>query len=280
MCINPLGTVYNVVSILNTLKIILKEIELNDEYFFNEGGIYKSFYLHSSISHSDINELKKILLHKINVANNYITKSKWIFITLGTSYVYRHKSLNIIVSNCHKQPTCVFDNYLLSVEETYNYLEEIIIKIKNINANCKIIVTISPVRYLKYGAFGNTLSKSTLFLAISKLLSVYSDVIYFPAYEIFIDELRDYRYYALDMVHPGEAGIEYLWERFCTVFFDAETLEEMNEIRRVLLSLEHKPIFKESEQYKEFKKTLSEKIIELKHKYPYLDFEEEIKMIH
>ncbi|MCX7955154.1 MAG: GSCFA domain-containing protein [Bacteroidales bacterium] len=280
ICVNPLGTIYNPASILNTIKIICGKLKLYDDDFFKEGEIYKSFYLHSSIASPNIDYLKKHLDEKIKKAFYFIKNSKWIFITFGSAFVYKHKILNIIVTNCHKQPAKIFENYLLSLEETSKYIENIIEEIRCHNINSKIVFTISPVRYLKYGAFENNLSKATLFLSVKRSLDKFNNIIYFPSYEIFMDELRDYRYYDIDLIHPNNIGIEYLWEKFCKVFFDNKTLEEMKEIKNVLQILEHDPFFKETNEYKKLMKETLQKILKLKEKHPYLDFIEEINTIN
>ncbi|MBR0181369.1 MAG: GSCFA domain-containing protein [Prevotella sp.] len=192
---------------------------------------------------------------------------KTVFLTLGTNHVYRLKETGEIVDNCQKRPQLLFSEEELSVDECADYLMQAISILHNINPEMNIVLTVSPIRYRKYGYHGSQLSKATLLLAIDKILGD-SRISYFPAYEIVNDELRDYRFYKPDMLHPSEQTVEYIWERLVATFFSDEARRFLEEWRPVKQALGHKPFDPQSEEYKALMDKTMLKIAELKKKYP------------
>ena len=180
-----------------------------------------------------------------------------------------------IVSNCHKTPANKFTRRLLSITEIYESLNSIIEISKRLNPNIKIIFTLSPVRHLKDGHHGNTVSKSLLFSALHNIQEKNSNILYFPAFEILMDELRDYRFYADDMIHPSSKAIEYIWKKFCNAFFNAETIGFIKEIEDLKRAMQHKPFFTETEDYKNFRTQNFANACTLSNKLQYLDFKTE-----
>ena len=199
-------------------------------------------------------------------------------LTLGTNRVYILKETNEIVDNCRKQPQNLFREEQLSIEECVNYLSLAIDRLIELNKDIKIIVTVSPIRYAKYGFHGSQLSKATLLLASQQLLERYPDrVEYFPAYEIVNDELRDYRYYAADMLHPTEQAVDYIWERFSDTYFSQSTTDFIAEWRPLKQALAHKVLDATSNDFIKFKQSSIEKLNSIAEKYPLLDVTNELQ---
>ena len=199
-------------------------------------------------------------------------------LTLGTNRVYILKETNEIVDNCRKQPQNLFREEQLSIEECVNYLSLAIDRLIELNKDIKIIVTVSPIRYAKYGFHGSQLSKATLLLASQQLLERYPDrVEYFPAYEIVNDELRDYRFYAADMLHPTEQAVDYIWERFSDTYFSQSTTDFIAEWRPLKQALAHKVLDATSNDFIKFKQSSIEKLNIIAKKYPLLDITNELQ---
>lgn len=199
-------------------------------------------------------------------------------LTLGTNRVYILKESNEIVDNCRKQPQNLFREEQLSIEECVNYLTLAIDRLIELNKDIKIIVTVSPIRYAKYGFHGSQLSKATLLLASQQLLERYPDrVEYFPAYEIVNDELRDYRFYAADMLHPTEQAVDYIWERFSDTYFSQSTTDFIAEWRPLKQALVHKVLDATSNDFIKFKQSSIEKLNSIAEKYPLLDVTNELQ---
>ena len=199
-------------------------------------------------------------------------------LTLGTNRVYILKETNEIVDNCRKQPQNLFREEQLSIEECVNYLSLAIDRLIELNKDIKIIVTVSPIRYAKYGLHGSQLSKATLLLASQQLLERYPDrVEYFPAYEIVNDELRDYRFYAADMLHPAEQAVDYIWERFSDTYFSQSTTDFITEWRPLKQALAHKVLDATSNEFIKFKQSSIEKLNLIAKKYPLLDVTNELQ---
>lgn len=199
-------------------------------------------------------------------------------LTLGTNRVYILKESNEIVDNCRKQSQNLFREEQLSIEECVNYLSLAIDRLIELNKDIKIIITVSPIRYAKYGFHGSQLSKATLLLASQQLLERYPDrVEYFPAYEIVNDELRDYRFYAADMLHPTEQAVDYIWERFSETYFSQLTAEFIAEWRPLKQALAHKVLDATSNDFIKFKQSSIEKLNSIAEKYPLLDVTNELQ---
>ncbi len=196
---------------------------------------------------------------------------KTVFLTLGTNHVYRLKETGEIVDNCEKRPAALFEEEELTVDECAEYLRKAVELLRVHQPDVQIVLTVSPIRYRKYGYHESQLSKSTLLLAIDKLLHLTSDIthlFYFPAYEIVMDELRDYRFYAADMLHPSEQAVDYIWEQLAKWCFSNEAIAFMDEWRPIRQALTHRPFNPESEEYLRFMQQTHERLAAFKKKYP------------
>ena len=256
--INPFGILFNPKAIEN---LIVSALE-NRIYTKNE-LVFNNERWHCFDSHSDFsNEDKKEVLATINSALKQTKKQlktvSHIIITLGTSWVYRYNKTDDLVGNCHKISQKEFTKELLSVDEIVSSLENIINSVKAINKNVTVIFTLSPVRHLKDGFIENNLSKAHLLTAIDKVLD--NDVNYFPAYEIMMDDLRDYRFYKKDMLHPNEIAVDYIWNKFVATWINTSEKETMEKVEQIQKGLAHKPFNENSKQHQKFVKNLKQKI--------------------
>lgn len=273
--VNPLGVLYNPVSVANGLKLLIRNPKVTKEDLWFEDPLWLSFFHDTSFSGMD----PQLVLSKINTSleehSKWLQNTKFLFISLGTAWVYRHKKTGLIVSNNHKIPAREFERFRLSVDEIVKDFSEIIRKIQQINPAVHIIFTVSPVRHLKDGASENQVSKSTLLLSIDELKKL-QKVDYFPSYEIMMDELRDYRFYAPDMIHPGTTGIDYIWQRFEETYITDEARRIMKQVEKVNKAFRHRPLNANSEEYKTFAEKQIHLINSLHQSHPFLDFTEEL----
>lgn len=209
---------------------------------------------------------------KLNLLRNFLEEASHVFITLGTSWVYSYKTDNKIVANCHRVPNQYFDKNLLSTAEIQQHLETIQNLIRQVNPGASIVLTISPVRHIKDGMVENQVSKSHLIAAVYFFVQQNQSAFYFPSYEILIDELRDYRFYAEDMIHPSRQAIAYIWEVLVKNYVAKDAWGLMKEIDSIQKSLCHRPLHEDSDEFKMFKSKLNERITSLMIKCPYITF--------
>lgn len=196
-------------------------------------------------------------------------------LTLGTNHVYRLKETDEIVDNCQKRPQSLFREEVLSIDECVGFLSQAVDSLVKRNPDIKVIITVSPIRYAKYGFHESQLSKAVLLLSANEMEKRYAGkVFYFPAYEIVNDELRDYRFYASDMLHPSEQAVEYIWECFSASLFGADTLQFLKEWQPIREAINHRPFNPDSEAYKEFVNNTLVKVRALKQKYTDLELED------
>jgi hypothetical protein len=275
--INPSGTVYNPVSVCNAIETIISDRDFLQSDLYNYKGTWLSFHHYTDFS-SD-NPLT--VLEKINTeskrAHSFLANCGFLFITLGTARVYRLKETGQIVSNCHKIPASYFEPDILAVDEIVALWADLLDKLNRLFPMLKVIFTISPVRHWKDGAHGNQVSKSVLFLAVEKLLIHPSSPAYFPAYEIVMDELRDYRFYSDDMLHPSSLAIDYIWEYFSGSYLDKKTLDLYNEVVKIRKATTHRINKNSDTGIKDFVSGMLKKISDIESKAPEIDFSVEKK---
>ncbi len=276
--VNPFGVLYNPLSIAKSMSILLDGKTYHEKDLRFDKGIWYSLMHHSSFSSTNQSEcLEKINL-RIVKGGEMLGKARWIIFTWGTARVYEWKETGEIVGNCHKLPDRLFTRRLLGVEEVVSVFGSLLKKIHLINPDAQFLFTVSPIRHAKDGMHGNQLNKAVLLLAIEKLCREIPSCHYFPSYEIMLDELRDYRFYADDMLHPTPLAVNYIWECFCSSFFTADTLRIMKDWQEIRKALEHRPFDAKSEAYYTFLSQIMLKIERLKEKFPYLDVQNEIAL--
>ncbi len=274
---NPFGILFHPKAIEALIeKGIHEEFYAADDLFFHNEQ-WHCFDANSKLSASSKDVLLYNLNEQIRLVKQNILKATHIIITLGTSWVYRHIESNTIVANCHKVPQKQFKKELLSVEEISESLKHILSLIGNVNHNVSIVLTVSPVRHLKDGFIENTQSKAHLISAIHHLIDTQSmignsQLTYFPSYEILMDELRDYRFYTEDMIHPNQTAINYIWERFKDVWISKCVYKTMDEVDGIQKGIQHKPFNPNSSDYQEFLRQLEHKKRLIQKQFPHITF--------
>ena len=269
---NPFGIIFNPISLE---KIILRSIHKkyfteNDIFFHNEA--WHCFEVHSELSNPNKTEFLTALNQLIDTTNGHLEKATHCLITLGTSWVYKHIESDELVANCHKVSQKQFVKELLSVADVEASLKRIVSEIQVVNPNCKFIFTISPVRHSKDGFVENNISKSHLITALYHFLSNTSSSIYFPSFEIMMDELRDYRFYAEDMLHPNQTAIDYIWMKFSENYINETEFETMQHVSEIQKALNHRPFNPNSESHLKFQDNLKQKINAIVANYPEIKF--------
>ncbi len=267
---NPFGILFQpkAIETLISKAINQKEYTEEDIFFYNEQ--WHCFETHSKISNTSKAELLKQLNQQLNLTALQLNNSTHIIITLGTAWVYRFLESNKLVANCHKVPQKQFRKELLSVDAILESLQNSIALIRSVNSKASIIFTVSPVRHIKDGFIENTQGKAHLISAIHKISN--HQLIYFPSYEIMMDELRDYRFYAEDMLHPNQTAINYIWEKFQDVWISNETFKIMDAVAAVQKGLQHKAFNPNSEAHKKFLQNLEEKKKQLQAQFQHIAF--------
>ena len=270
--VNPFGIIFNSVSLekLVVRSIHKKYFTEKDIFFHNEA--WHCYEVHSELSNPDKVEFLENLNQLIDSTNQELTNLTHIIITLGTSWVYRHIETHEIVANCHKVPQKQFVKELLSNEQIDDSLQIIIAEIHAVNPNCNFIFTVSPVRHIKDGFVENNVSKAHLISALHSSNFQLSTSSYFPSYEIMMDELRDYRFYAEDMLHPNQTAIDYIWIKFFENYVDEKEFATMQQVCDIQKALHHRPFNPNSESHLKFLDSLNQKINTLVKKYPQLQF--------
>ncbi|MFA6924976.1 MAG: GSCFA domain-containing protein [Bacteroidales bacterium] len=270
--INPFGIVYNPTSIKNCLEILIDKSIFKKENLQSYNEQWFSFFHHGRFSNSNIDECLNNINERIEYSSEFLKSSEFLFITFGTAWIYKLRTTGKTVANCHKLPENNFDKKILSVEEIVGEYKILITSLLKFNPKLKIIFTISPVRHWKDGAFGNQVSKATLILAINKLLDLFKNTKYFPSYEILMDDLRDYRFYADDMLHPNNTAVNYVFEKFSQMYFDEETIKIISEIEKINKDLKHKPFNNNTKSYQNFIEKIKIQKEKLISKHPFIKF--------
>ena len=279
--INPYGILYNPLSAATVIREIANGKVYTEEDLFEYREYWHSRMHHGSFSAATPEKALLQINSRLKEASSRFPTLEYLMLTWGTAFVYRQKENGNIVSNCHKQPESCFDRRILSVDEIVQTYASLLTELAEQNPKLKIVATVSPIRHIRDGFHANQISKSTLLLALDQLQRQFSDrLFYFPSYEIVMDELRDYRFYAEDMLHPSNVTLEYLWKRFSEVFFSPETELINIDVSSIYKDLSHKPYHPEAEDYQRFLKQIVLKIERLTRKYPYLDFKNEIELCH
>lgn len=272
---NPFGIIFNSNSIEKLIFRAVQNRNFTDEDVFFQNERWHCFEVHSDLSHPNkdlflnkLNELLHLFSKEILAANHFI-------ITLGTSWVYKSVVSNEIVANCHKIPQKEFTKQLLSTAEISVSLQNIVALLNQINPNCQFIFTISPVRHIKDGFVENQVSKANLIAAVYNLTTTENaakNITYFPSHELMMDELRDYRFYNQDLLHPNQTAVDYIWSRFIETYIEKSAITTMNEVESIQKGLQHRSFYPDSVSHKKFLNNLSERINALKALHPRMDF--------
>lgn len=282
---NPNGILFDPRSVCNSLISYIENKQYKKEDLFYLNEIWNSWEHHSRFSNINAEEALKIINESQQQAYNFLKDADWLIITLGSSFSYRLTTEATLgglqnnngVANCHRAPSQWFNKHLLTIDETISLLDPTYHWLKQFNPKLKIIFTISPVRHIRDGVIENNRSKARLIEAVHHMINKFPGLYYFPAYELVIDVLRDYRFYDIDMVHPNYPATEFVMEKFREGFIDEQSQQLMEEIKKVVIARKHKPFQPETNAHKAFLKTHLEKSKELQSKFAFLNLKDEIK---
>lgn len=272
---NPFGVLFNPVSVQIGLEILTERRLFTESDLYSFNGRWISFNHYTMFSDPDQRTCLQRINDSIVSASEFLSDARFLFITFGTAWVYEFRKTGQIVANCHKIPAAEFRRFLLNPGDIVHACDVLLEKLNAFNPDLNIVFTVSPIRHWKDGATGNQLSKSILLVAIHHLVERHRNAQYFPSYEIFMDELRDYRFYDKDMIHPSEAGLDYVWERFTGTFISGESTGIMKEVEEIRKARNHRPVNHDSAGFLEFRKKIRKKIDLLHQKYPGLNLSEE-----
>jgi len=269
--VNPMGTLYNPLSIAQGVSRLIDGTPVSGQELFQQGGLWHSYQFHSRHSMPDKQATLDRMNERISQGHDWLRQCQLLTITLGTAMVYRLRSTGEVVANCHKVPQHQFDRHMATVGEMSTALDATLRRLHEYNPQLRIIVTVSPIRHIADGLDVNSLSKASLRVAIADALARHEDYTdYFPAYEIMLDDLRDYRFYSADMVHPSEVAVEYIWQVFQATYLDDRSALAVARCERVNKRLQHRPMSASREVTDRFNADTRTVVRNLVKEYPYL----------
>jgi GSCFA family protein len=273
---NPHGILFDPLSVSNSLVSYIqnKQYTENNLVYLNE--LWQSWQHHSIYSNINKEACLKNINESQNRAHSFLKKTKWLIITLGSSFSYRLIENNQPVANCHRAPAQMFRKHLMTIEETNTSLDNCLFQLFHFNPDLRVIFTVSPVRHIRDGVVENNRSKARLIEVVHHLANKFDRIHYFPAYELVIDILRDYRFYDLDMVHPNYQATDYVLQNFSEHYIDAASRAAMHEIKKIVIARKHKAFQPETHAHKQFLQAHFIKTLELKSKYPFLELDDEL----
>jgi len=265
---NPHGILFHPLALERAVSDCLLQTQYKKEDLFFNGEVWTSLNHHGKFNHSDSAVVLDSIRSQIRQGHTFLKSATHLVLTLGTAWVYKHLSQDSYVANCHKIPQNEFNKILLSPEEILTSLERIVSQVREVNPSIAVLLTVSPVRHIKDGMVENTRSKARLHEAVHQWVTGQEDASYFPAYEIMMDDLRDYRFYKSDLIHPNELAVEYIWEKFIESRIKPSAVKLMQEAESIHRALEHKPLQDDSETYRDFKEKIEKQIVNLEEKHP------------
>ena len=267
---NPCGIVYNPVSLLDQIDRCIRAEPYTEEDLIRHGGLFHGLYHHGAFSSPDESVALARMNESLLQGHQDLMKTDVLMITMGSAIGYFYKPNGKLLANCHKIPAGEFDRKFLTPEDIVEKFSKIVQKLQACQPGINIILTISPVRYLKEGFTDNSLSKSVLVLAIHQILKKFKHTHYFPAYEILLDDLRDYRFYKGDMVHPNEQAVDFIWAKFMASYFDEPATKTWEAVHELNLARCHRPLHPDTHAHRQFLSELEMKILEMKREFPHL----------
>ncbi len=268
--VNPFGVLFNPASISENIGLLLNKKAFNKNDLFLHNSLWASYMHSTQFSDPDLEKCLNKINSRLSEAADRISTINYLVLTFGTAWMYKLAENKKVVANCHKLPSDNFVRQRLSADEIVLAYAKLIEQLKAINPGIELIFTVSPVRHWKDGPTENAISKGILLQATQEITRLHKNTHYFPAYEIVMDELRDYRFYAPDMLHPSEVAVDYIFKRFSDVYFEAETIQCMNDVKSYKSGLSHRPIHTETTEFEKFAQHLATKRQDLLNKYPIL----------
>lgn len=261
---NPFGTIYNPHSIHKAIRYSIVNKPITENTFVQRDDVFLNYDFHSAFSSMNLIHLQEQLKAAVAEIHSFLCGTQWIMITYGTAWVYERRDTKEVVANCHKMPQALFTKSLLTQKKIIDSFEDMYAALKSINPDIRILLTVSPVRHVKETLELNGVSKSVLRVACHTLAEQHPDVQYFPAYEIMMDDLRDYRFYKPDMIHPTSVAEEYIWQKFGEQYFDDKLKSFLLSWREIQSALAHKPFHPKSSSHQQFLSETLKKLEELK----------------
>jgi hypothetical protein len=254
--VNPFGTIYDPLSMTRLLLMAMQDQEPDQSTSVKSEGVWKNLLLHSSFSGLSKNELNLKIRAQLGQVKKQLAKADWLMMTFGTAFVYEFKETNQLVANCQKLPAKYFTKNLASHATIFKDFEDFLKELRAFNPKIKILLTVSPVRHIRDGLTENSVSKSVLRILCNTLSQEHDAVYYYPAYEIVLDDLRDYRFYKDDLIHPNSQATDYIWKHFTASMFNSELIDFINQWKKVYTSLNHRPFNPGSYEHQQFLKKL------------------------
>ncbi|MFD3002303.1 GSCFA domain-containing protein [Pontibacter toksunensis] len=265
--VNPFGTIFNPLSVCLLLQAAAGSPYNFEEHLVEQNGIWYAYDLHSSLSSPDKQKLLQQIEERVQQTGKHLQQASLLIITLGTAVAYRLHGRGKVVANCHKLPAKNFERVLLHTEGIKQVFEQIIPLLRQTNPKLKVLLTVSPVRHVKETLSMNSVSKATLRVLCHQLEEAHHNVGYFPAYEIMMDDLRDYRFYKQDMLHPTEVAEDYIWQKFVAAYYDITFQQFLETWQKLQRAVAHRPFHQESEAHQAFLRSTLQKLSELEGKY-------------
>lgn len=254
--VNPYGTIYDPLSMTRLLRMAMDDSEPDDSTMVQSEGVWKNLLLHSSFSGLSKDELSLKIRAQLSQVKKQLATADWLMMTLGTAFVYTLKETEKLVANCQKLPAKNFTRSLASHATLLKDFEMFLVELKEFNPKIKILLTVSPVRHIRDGLTENSVSKSVLRILCNTLSREHANVYYYPAYEIVLDDLRDYRFYKDDLIHPNSQATSYIWKHFTASLFDRELGDFINKWQKLYTSLNHRPFNPASHEHQQFLRKL------------------------
>jgi hypothetical protein len=270
--VNPFGILFHPLALEKFIGFAVQQKVFSEADIFFYNGLWHCFDAHSGLSHPDKEVMLQQLNNALQTARLALSKASHLILTLGTAWAYRHSQSGAIVANCHKVPQKEFTKELLSVNEVCRSIIAIKTFVKSINPFIQLVITVSPVRHIKDGFIENQRSKAHLLAGLHEAIADGDSVTYFPSYEIMMDELRDYRFYADDMIHPSPLAIDYIWQRFSESFISNDAHAVMAEVEAIQKGYAHRAFNPDSEQHKKFLSALQQRAETLQKTYSHITF--------
>src|SRR5690554_761124 len=270
--VNPHGVLFNPFSVAAALEAFLENRQVGLGDLVERDGLWHSFQHHGSFSGPDAGKVVQDINAATLKGHSFLKEARCLVVTFGTAWVYALGEAHQVVANCHKFPARDFQRYRLSAQAVVERWQRLLVALRQENPDLQVIFTVSPVRHWKDGAHGNQLSKAVLLLAVEELVEQDGRNAYFPAYELMMDELRDYRFYADDMLHPSAQAVDFIWDRFSGAWLNEEALAFYRELQKLLTELRHRPLHPGALSFESFRKKTAQKIADLVKRYPNLDF--------
>ena len=258
--VNPLGIAYNPISLGDLLLMALGEKPVPTAHFSQSEEVWQSLAFHSSFNHPNEEQFELGIQSALSKTRSWLEETDVLILTFGTAWVYRRKDNQEIVNNCHRFPSSFFTKELLTTEIIQTELTALFSKLWSLNPSLRILLTVSPIRHIKDGMERNSVSKATLRLACHQLVSSHEQIAYFPAFELMMDDLRDYRFYQEDLLHPTELAEAYIWEKFVLTHFSASTQNTLQQWNQLQKDLTHRPRNPHSEGHRRFLEKLLGKL--------------------